>query len=204
MKMSLQEYSEEGFVLLKDMIPHEDIDSLLEKHLDVVNDIADRNFDDPFGSDLVEFYENNSDIESKIYDSTLRKNWLQEFSLNSKITQSVIRLLGENVGLFKKIPFRMDMPFWTKELALWHQDNYYVKGDSRGITAWIPMQDTTYVNGCLSIMPKSHLLGTIDHDLKIGKKHLPSTVFDREIRMVEMKKGDVLLFFYLTFAFIKS
>ncbi len=86
------------------------------------------------------------------------------------------------------------MPFWTDELAYWHQDYFYVKGNTGVVTAWIPLQDTTYVNGCLSIMPGSHKLGVLPHDLMIGKKRVPSAIFDNEIRLVEMHKGDVLLF----------
>jgi ectoine hydroxylase-related dioxygenase (phytanoyl-CoA dioxygenase family) len=86
------------------------------------------------------------------------------------------------------------LPLWTKELALWHQDHFYVRGNTEIVTAWIPFQDTDYFNGCLSIMPGSHKLGVVPHDVRVGKKSVPSTIYDREIRLVEMRKGDVLLF----------
>jgi ectoine hydroxylase-related dioxygenase (phytanoyl-CoA dioxygenase family) len=57
------------------------------------------------------------------------------------------------------------------------------------------MQDTEYIHGCLSVMPKSHTLGPISHGQKvIEKRDLPSAIYDREVRYVEMKKGDLLLF----------
>lgn len=45
------------------------------------------------------------------------------------------------------------------------------------------------------VMPKSHKLGILEHDQEVlGKRHFPSGVFDREVRYVEMKRGDLLLF----------
>jgi ectoine hydroxylase-related dioxygenase (phytanoyl-CoA dioxygenase family) len=123
-----------------------------------------------------------------------RTPWLESFSCHKAIVTPIKELLGPEVGMFRKIPFCIDMPNWTEELAHWHQDFFYVKGDTRVVTAWIPLQDTTFLNGCLSIMPRSHRLGPIEHDLVISKKRVPSTIFRNEIRMVEMRKGDLLLF----------
>jgi ectoine hydroxylase-related dioxygenase (phytanoyl-CoA dioxygenase family) len=70
-----------------------------------------------------------------------------------------------------------------------------VRGSVDTVTAWVPMQDTNYLQGCLAVMPRSHTLGLLEHDMKVlGKRHYPSHVFDREVRYVEMNKGDVLLF----------
>jgi phytanoyl-CoA hydroxylase len=88
----------------------------------------------------------------------------------------------------------MDMPNWIKEMAHWHQDYFYVKGNEKVVTVWFPMQDTKYIHGCLSVMPKSHLLGSVTHDLPIGKKMIPQNIFNNDIKLVEMNKGDILLF----------
>jgi ectoine hydroxylase-related dioxygenase (phytanoyl-CoA dioxygenase family) len=56
------------------------------------------------------------------------------------------------------------------------------------------MQETRFLQGALTVMPGSHLLGAVPHDLKLGKRDVPSAVFDREIRMVELERGDLLLF----------
>jgi ectoine hydroxylase-related dioxygenase (phytanoyl-CoA dioxygenase family) len=119
----------------------------------------------------------------------------REFSLQSGVTAHAKKLIGGDTGLFSKIPFRIDVPVETKELAVWHQDYWYVKGNTDVVTAWIPLQDTTYVNGCLSVMPGSHKLGPVPHDTHVlGKKQIPAKHLGGEIRLAEMKKGDVLFF----------
>lgn len=45
------------------------------------------------------------------------------------------------------------------------------------------------------IMPKSHLNGPIEHNMNIlKKKYYPESIFDNEVRYVEMKRGDALFF----------
>lgn len=95
-------------------------------------------------------------------------------------------------GLYKKIPFRIDVPFETKELAYWHQDDNYVEGNRQEVTVWTPLYDTKIEHGCLKVMPGSHKLGPVPHTLNVGKKSLPRDIYDREVRYVEMGSGDVL------------
>jgi hypothetical protein len=189
-----QVYENQGFVLLPEAIPARQIDSLLDRYLGLVHEVAGCHFSDPNGADLIAFYNQHPEIESRIYADIRRLPWLEQFGRLNAIVEPVRQLLGARIGLFRKVPFRIDVPQWTHELAHWHQDYFYVKGNTDVITAWIPMQDTTFINGCISIMPRSHRLGPLKHDLVIGKKHVPCGIFQNEIRMVEMKKGDLLLF----------
>jgi len=189
-----QQYDEQGYLLLPQVLPTSWIDDLLDKYMGLVREITGQPFTDPMGADLIAFYDQHRDVESTVYGAIRRTPWLESFASHEAIVTPIKELLGPEVGVFRKIPFRIDMPLWTEELAHWHQDFFYVRGDTRVVTAWIPMQDTTYFNGCLSIMPGSHLQGHIEHDVILGKKRVPSTIFKNEIRLVEMKKGDLLLF----------
>ncbi len=166
----------------------------LGKYLGLVREVTGRPFTDPNGADLIDFYNQNRVAEAQVYAEIRRLPWLEMFSRCAAVVEPVQRLLGPRAGLFRKIPFRIDMPFWTEELAHWHQDFFYVKGNPEVVTAWVPLQDTTFLNGCLSIMPRSHKLGPLAHTLAVGKKRVPLGIFHREIRLVEMKKGDLLLF----------
>ena len=42
----------------------------------------------------------------------------------------------------------------------YHQDNQYTRFDGPGINLWVATQDVTPRNGCLRIVPRSHLDGT--------------------------------------------
>jgi ectoine hydroxylase-related dioxygenase (phytanoyl-CoA dioxygenase family) len=104
-------------------------------------------------------------------------------------------LLGAPIGLLQKIVLRIDLPLVTRELAVWHQDHFYVKGNRRIVTAWIPLQDTSYREGCLMVMPGSHELGYLPHTNEaLGKRHYPTGIFERPVRYVEMRRGDALMF----------
>jgi ectoine hydroxylase-related dioxygenase (phytanoyl-CoA dioxygenase family) len=186
--------AETGYALVRNAVSRESIDLLLTRYLGLVKDVTGRAFADPYGEDLVDYFNTRRDQESEIYVRIRDTPWLEEFSRQPGIVEVIRSLVDGPCALFRKIPFRIDMPEWVHELALWHQDYFYVRGNTDVITAWIPMQDVTYLNGCLSVMPRSHLLGPVEHGLKIGKKSVPATIFGSEIRMVEMKQGDLLVF----------
>ena len=187
-------YEEHGYALVRGAIAGETIDALMANYLALVNQLSGRHFEDPHSAELVAFFNDHPDVESQVYTAIRDTPWLVDFARQPAIVQRVKQVLGDACGLFSKAPFRIDMPMWTKELALWHQDYFYVRGNSDIVTAWIPFQPTTYFNGCLSVMPGSHKSGVVPHDVAIGKKRVPSGIFGNEIRMVEMNKGDLLLF----------
>jgi len=187
-------FAERGYALFPDVLSHERIDDLLSNYMSLVRAHSGREFSDPHSPDLVEYFEAHPDVESRVYDAIREPDWLEQFSLHPEIVEPVRSILGAEVELLGKIPFRIDLPRSVQELAFWHQDHFYVRGNTSIVTAWVPMQSTRFLHGALSVMPGSHLLGAVPHELKIGKRDVPATVFDREIRMVEMEKGDLLLF----------
>lgn len=190
-----QQYKQDGFVLIRKAIPSAVIDLLEKRFLSLVDEWGQHHFETTQSEKLAEFLRNNKELERKLYDGIRRFPWLTEFGAVSEIVEPVTDLLGEPAGLMGKIPFRIDLPWVTRELAVWHQDYRYVRGNTGIITAWVPLQDTGYINGCLMVMPGSHKMGILEHDMEtLGKRHFPSYVFDREVRYVEMMRGDILLF----------
>lgn len=193
-RASADEYAKVGYCLVRDLIPVSAIESLLANYLTLVEGVSGKSFSDAHSPELAAFFQAHPDVESEVYLRIRDTSWLSGFARQRSLVQVVSGILQGDIALFSKIPFRIDIPMWTKELALWHQDYYYVRGSTDMLTAWIPFQDTSYLNGCLSVMPGSHLLGPIEHDLQIGKKQVPSGIFGREIRMVEVRRGDCVLF----------
>lgn len=189
------DYFDKGYILLKKAISLQSLDLLEARFLGLVREWGGRDFSSAQSPELAEFLLNNRELERKIYDGIRDYPWLEEFSLQPEVTGPVKDILGSKVGLMSKIPFRIDLPSVTRELAVWHQDYKYVKGNEEIVTAYITLQDTPYIRGCLMVMPGSHKLGTLDHDAQVlGKRHFPSNIFDREVRYVEMERGDLLLF----------
>jgi ectoine hydroxylase-related dioxygenase (phytanoyl-CoA dioxygenase family) len=191
-----KEYDERGYVVIRDAVSHDLIDGLLCNLLSVVEAVSGKRFDSAHSPELAGFLKEDKRTLGKVYDGIRQPPWLAELSMAAGIVAPVKRLLGDrDIALLRKIPFRIDVPLDTTEYAVWHQDYYYVRGNEAIVTAWVPMQDTGYRNGCPKVMPASHRLGPLEHPNKVlGKRDYPSGVFDREVRYVECKKGDVLLF----------
>ncbi len=190
-----QQYRRDGFLLIRGALPSAALDRVEGEFLGFVEAWGGRRFDSAQSADLARFLLGNRELERKLYDGIRDFPWLAEFGKSREIAEPVAELLGEPAGLMGKIPFRIDLPGVTRELAVWHQDYRYVLGNTEIITAWIPLQDTPYVRGCLMVMPGSHGMGILDHDMNVlGKRHFPSGIFEREVRYVEMQRGDLLLF----------
>jgi ectoine hydroxylase-related dioxygenase (phytanoyl-CoA dioxygenase family) len=190
-------YEQSGYAVARQILPHHEIDQLLADVGFLQNELAGTSFAGPHDPATADLLARDHDFQSRVYDGLQAHRPVSVVALAEwpALVDLVREILKEPLGLFSKIPLRVDVPFEIKELAVWHQDFRYVQGTPNFVTAWIPLQDTNYLNGCLSVMPGSHLQGPIEHDAAVlGKRHFPSTHLDGEIRLVPVDKGDVVLF----------
>lgn len=188
-------YDEIGAVVVKNALTYAQAADILAAVLDVMNDHLQAEYSSLDDALLIDRLSNHPEDVGAIYDRCKTLKLLHEYAGISSVIDSVKALLGvSQVAVFDKKILRIDLPFVTKELAHWHQDYYYVRGATDAITAWIALTDVNWVDGCLSIMPGSHRLGVLDHSLRIGKRDIPRGIFQREIRYMEVNKGDMILF----------
>jgi ectoine hydroxylase-related dioxygenase (phytanoyl-CoA dioxygenase family) len=82
--------------------------------------------------------------------------WVDELVHHPKILKIVKELLGENIICH-------DTMFWCKQpqcdqYVSFHQDGYYwnVKEPVKGVTVWVPFQDTDDINGTIHYVDNSH------------------------------------------------
>lgn len=88
----------------------------------------------------------------------------------------------------------------TAQVA-WHQDQGVVlpeADDTNMVSVWVPMFDTDPYNGCMTMVPKSHIPGMVAHCQDPIKKQA-NRIPDRLIRLddavpLAMKAGSVLVF----------
>lgn len=78
----------------------------------------------------------------------------------------------------------------------WHQDNGVVLPDAdetNMLTVWFPLTSATCENGCLKIIPRSHLSGLLHHCPGVSGLNVPDTLLDLDSELVvPMEAGDVL------------
>lgn len=80
-----------------------------------------------------------------------------------------------------------------------HQDNQYTRFDGPGINIWFALSDMSPENGCLQVVPRSHLSGTIDSvENPDGDGHRTVAQDPTRFLPVRMRAGDAIAFSRLT------
>ena len=80
-----------------------------------------------------------------------------------------------------------------------HQDNQYTRFDGPGINLWIALSPMTPENGCLQVVPRSHVSGTIDSvPSPDGDNHRTVAQDPKRFLPIRMRAGDAIAFSRLT------
>lgn len=80
----------------------------------------------------------------------------------------------------------------------YHQDNQYTRFDGPGINLWFGLMPMTEENGCLKVVPRSHLKGTLPSWSPEGDGHKAVTFEPEEFVPIIMEPGDCVAFSRLT------
>jgi 2-oxoglutarate-dependent dioxygenase len=80
-----------------------------------------------------------------------------------------------------------------------HQDNQYTKFDGPGINIWIALGEMSPENGCLQMVPRSHLRGTLESESSgDGDSHRKTKIEPGDFLPLRMMPGDAVAFSRLT------
>jgi non-heme Fe2+,alpha-ketoglutarate-dependent halogenase len=89
--------------------------------------------------------------------------WLDDLIHDPRVLDPIEQLIGPNILCWSSI-------FWIKEAGSksfvdWHQDNTYWGLSSRQVvTAWFAISDASEEAGCMSVIPKTHVGQTLEHE----------------------------------------
>lgn len=76
-----------------------------------------------------------------------------------------------------------------------HQDNNYTRFEGPGINLWIALEDMSPDNGCLMVVPRSHLQGTLaSENAGEDDNHRKVTFTPEDFVAITMGPGDCLAF----------
>jgi Phytanoyl-CoA dioxygenase (PhyH) len=112
---------------------------------------------------------------------------LFEFLLDEDVLDIVERFIGPNFGLWSS-------HFICKEPRIgratpWHEDSAYWNGRfenfSNIITIWLAIDPSLKINGCVKVIPGTHLTG----DSEYVEVDLENNTFDAEIKKVDDSKA---------------
>lgn len=197
----LEQYDQEGYVIVPDLIPHAKIDKLVDSlerfkrarrpywsesiHKWILPELDDRGF-------MVESMEN------------LTRLW---FSCGLNTAANDILLGTEINGILKQIkPEREKFVHWLNHLfdrstgSIDHTDNWYLDSDPAGdlIGSWVALEDIHPDSGAFRLFPRSHKMSimpelwSLDHASFI--KRCAELADSLEAKPVVIKKGTVAFF----------
>lgn len=213
----LQSFRQNGFVVLDGAILPEVSNDLAIEALHLVraqncNEVTVPDFDamdqgsrvDLLLECLFRLEQIDHEYIRRVHDALRECPALLRIISSPRICDTVNLLLGQKRGtvLFPRPhSVRIDMPNDKAFVLDWHQEVHYAPKDASLIQMWAPaVNDITLENGALRVLPGSHNGGiakTIDVVPEFGHAQytvVPEQVARYEELIVEMKRGDVLLF----------
>jgi 2-oxoglutarate-dependent dioxygenase len=175
----LRFYQEEGYTLLPGLLTAEQAAALRREVLDILALI---------GLPMTKLKQTHE--------------YLKGSGLDALVNSPNLRLLAEQLlgG-----PATLYLPFTAVKSGggggrfHFHQDNQYTRWDGPGINLWIALERMTPENGCLQIVPRSHLHGTLESMPSVdGDSHRMVTFEPEDFLQVRMEPGDCVAFSRLT------
>ncbi len=112
---------------------------------------------------------------------------------NPRILAVVEDLIGEQI--YYHSSKLMCKPAYGGRRKPWHQDwAYWQEMNTKQVTVWIAIDPSTRENGCMQIIPGSHLRGYIEHSHQEDYMIEECGIEQEQIVFAEMNPGDALIF----------
>ena len=216
----ISKFKQDGYLIVRDMLPHVALQPLigeLEQKVDnaIHEAVRQGQLDTADTFDAAPFA-NRLALAS---DACKDKRWLWRtfFSRGKPISAGMFALrttpelldatealIGPEILAHPQFALRPKMPDLDLLDIPWHQDLAYLipaeAGETLVVNFWIPLVPATAQNGCMQVIPGSHLEGLLEHDILIkteghrGAKGIPDAALPAgDFVTCEVNAGDVLL-----------
>ena len=182
-------YKHEGYLLVEDVIPVEDLQLLISE----LNDTVDQNArkaqeqgelselfeDEPFERRLARIVESVADPSDTSFADTLfqglhgklKTEGMFAVQTHPAILDIVESLIGPEILAHPQFNIRPKLPNQDTSVVPWHQDLGYLQPDASEtfmVNFWIPLVDATVENGCMEVIAESHKAPLINHVIGLG------------------------------------
>ncbi len=92
----------------------------------------------------------------------LLQTWAAELANNDRVLDAVQDVLGDDIFVWGLSLFVKDAQ--SPEYVSWHQDStYWGLSQPDVVTAWFALTEASEVNGCMKMLPGSHLKDQLEH-----------------------------------------
>jgi ectoine hydroxylase-related dioxygenase (phytanoyl-CoA dioxygenase family) len=197
------ELSSNGYVLIRDLLPRQVVDSVLG---DVTRLLSDAGWLLPDGDPMERLAELAAACGDP--DPNFKRVYHDVFNLESlhalphePALQGVMKLLvGDQLLIHPKPIGRLIFPQCERLTVHAHQDYEFMGGDPEFFTVWIPLHDCPVQEGPLRILEGSQRFGVLHHERE--NLHVPEIPMDTTVGSEwvggPINAGDVLIFHSLT------
>ncbi len=121
--------------------------------------------------------------------------WIAELARKKEILDVVEDLIGPNIRLFASSIF--SKAGLSRSYVSWHQDSaYFGLTPHEEITAWVAFSESNVANGCLRVLPGSHLgdnrahIETFAKDNMLGRGQTITEIDEARAVNLELKAGE--------------
>jgi co-chaperonin GroES (HSP10) len=217
----INDYSKNGYAILKNIVPYTRIDALLENIYKLYRKYStDSELDeaeDPWKSEifhkkLIEFRKKDPKLFGAIYDSLKTSLTLTQLVSDDKIVDNVAKFLNvkpSDISISEPM-CRLDVPNDKRNALEWHQERSFFpqnRDGSHSLVCWIPLTNVTEEMGAIHISPESHKGGLIipeRNEKKNGSSTRQISVPEEHIKkyedlIVPVDVGDVVFLNMLLF-----
>lgn len=218
-ELHIQRFEEEGYLIVENALKDSDLDPVIHEYEAYIDRLASQWFaegkisslhdDEPFKTRLVRLYEQNLELAARANDLfdlyRLRGKRTFEFLRNDNLLDLVEGLVGPEIicspiqHLRAKLPTAMPRGSGgERHVAPWHQDAGVTLHDADPhfiLTVWIPLTKATRANGCMQLIPRTHLGELLEHQRVpgVGTQIKADEMPDAEPVDLPMEKGSLVL-----------
>ncbi len=146
-ELEKKEFSEKGYVILENLFTLDEVQELKEEVARVLEKVKQE--------------KGEAAVKHGVYvGMAAASSMFKQAAAKPELTVALKKIVGDQViFLSDKVVFKDSKVDFGSP---WHQDYPYWKG-SHKYSVWIALDDATPDNGCLKILPGSHLKGALHH-----------------------------------------
>lgn len=210
-KRQLEQFEEDGFIVLRGFLDVEQCDAIREialNHLEQM--IEPLETEVGYGSRSKEYRTSETDYSSKagagdvvvrrlrqVYDrSPLFKAWMEDKKIRPILQQiledQVVLTTAHHNSIMTKMPY-------ASNVTKWHQDRRYWRySDDNLVSVWLALESETSQNGVLEFIPGSHKMQfrteQFDEKEYFSQTYVPNQTLINKKVSTDLQKGDVVIF----------
>lgn len=184
-KEQIQFFSDNGYLVVNDVIDHHFIDSViadLEKEIETraqelykSGDLSKLYSSENFATRLAKISAETPKLAVSIWNGILHSPGIFKLITARPILDLMQDIVGDEIIASSVYRLRPKIPNFGYGEVPWHQDSAYFEpfcDEHLIVTSWIPMVDADESNGCMYVIPGTHKMPVVGHKPHVTGKYL--------------------------------